>query len=215
MTVIDAAIEYVQVLFAGNAGGHDAAHTLRVYREAMRIADQEPECDRETVALAALLHDADDHKLFQTEHCSNARSFLERHGVRPEQTEKICQAAESVSFSRNRGKKPESLEGQIVQDADRLDAIGAVGIARAFAYGGEHGRPMEATVQHFADKLLLLKDEMNTEAARRIAGERHAFMEAFLRELAEETGMTPRLPEPSQGKAAVHEGKGENEQNEG
>ena len=79
------------------------------------------------------------------------------------------------------------MEGKIVQDADRLDAIGAVGIARTFAYGGEHGRSLEASVQHFYDKLLLLKDEMNTETGRRIAEERHAFLEEFLRRWRSET----------------------------
>ena len=188
MTVTDAAIEYVYRLFAGNAGGHDAEHTMRVYRNALMIAAHEPGCDLEVVALAALLHDADDHKLFHTEGNANARAFLNVNSVDPERTEQICRAVNSVSFSRNRGRRPETAEGRIVQDADRLDAIGAVGIARTFAYGGEHGRPLDASVRHFHEKLLLLKDEMNTETARKIAEERHAFMLAFLDELALETG---------------------------
>ncbi len=77
----------------------------------------------------------------------------------------------------------------IVQDADRLDAIGAIGIARTFAYGGEHGRSLESSVQHFHDKLLLLKEEMNTEAARKLAEDRHRFMEQFLLEYQKETDM--------------------------
>ena len=187
MDIIEEAKAYAQVLFERNSGGHDAAHTLRVYANAMRIALSEPGCDREIVALAALLHDADDHKLFRTEHNANARAFLEAHGVEKERTERIVAAVNSVSFSQNRGRRPGSLEGRIVQDADRLDAIGAVGIARAFAYGGEHGRDMKDSIRHFYDKLLLLKGEMNTELGQRMAEERHAYMEAFLKEYAKET----------------------------
>ena len=187
MSLIDAAIDYVDFLFRDNAGGHDAAHTLRVYQNAMLIAQQEPDCDLETVALSALLHDTDDHKLFHTENNANARSFLTQHAVEPDKIERICKAINAVSFSQNRGKRPDSLEGMIVQDADRLDAIGAIGIARTFAFGGEHGRPLESSLQHFHDKLLLLKDEMNTEAAKKIAESRHLFMVNFLKEFDEET----------------------------
>ena len=102
---------------------------------------------------------------------------------------RICAAINAVSFSRNRDRRPETPEGRIVQDADRLDALGAVGIARTFAYGGGHGRTPEESIAHFHEKLLLLKDMMNTEKAREIAEERHAFMEAFLREWDLETGM--------------------------
>ena len=93
-----------------------------------------------------------------------------------------------VSFSKNGAKKPDSPEGRIVQDADRLDAIGAVGIARTFAFGGEHGRSMEESVQHFYDKLLRLRDLMNTQPAKALAEERHAFLEAFLAQYYKETG---------------------------
>ncbi len=184
MTTIEAAIAYIEQLFQNNAGGHDAAHTLRVYQNALRIAQSEPDCDLEIVSLAALLHDADDHKLFHTENNANARSFLEEH--KAEKIEEIITAINSVSFSQNRGKRPETLEGKIVQDADRLDAIGAVGIARTFAFGGEHGRSLDSSIQHFHDKLLLLKDEMNTAAARRLAEERHTYMIGFLEEYAKE-----------------------------
>lgn len=184
MTTIEAAIAYIEQLFQNNAGGHDAAHTLRVYQNALRIAQSEPDCDLEIVSLAALLHDADDHKLFHTENNANARSFLEEHKVK--KIEEIITAINSVSFSQNRGKRPGTLEGKIVQDADRLDAIGAVGIARTFAFGGEHGRNLDSSIQHFHDKLLLLKDEMNTAAARRLAEERHTYMIGFLEEYAKE-----------------------------
>ena len=185
---ITAAAAYIQDLFRGNSGGHDAEHSLRVYRGALRIAAGEPDCEKEIVALAALLHDADDHKLFHTENNANARSFLTAQGVAPEKIEEICRAVNAVSFSQNRGRRPETLEGRIVQDADRLDALGAIGVARTFAYGGEHGRPLEDSIEHFHEKLLLLKDELNTETARRIAAPRHAFLERFLEEYEKESG---------------------------
>lgn len=191
--IIASAIAYIQDLFRGNSGGHDAEHSLRVYRGALRIAEEEPACSAEVVALAALLHDADDHKLFRTENNANARSFLRAQGVAPEKTEEICRAINAVSFSQNRGRRPETLEGQIVQDADRLDALGAIGVARTFAYGGEHGRPLEDSVRHFHEKLLLLRDELNTETARKIAAPRHAFLERFLEEYEKESG-TDTLP---------------------
>ena len=184
------ATEYITALFRDNADGHGADHTLRVYKNAMQIAENEPGCDRELIALAALLHDADDHKLFQTESNANARAFLTENGVSEDRVNRICEVINAVSFSQNRGKVPETLEGKIVQDADRLDALGAVGIARTFAYGGKHGRPLEGSVQHFYDKLLLLKDMMNTESGKRLAEDRHAFLESFLRELEDELGET-------------------------
>ena len=177
---------YIKELFKDDFGGHGADHSLRVYRNAMAIADKESGCDREVVMLAALLHDADDHKLFFTEDNANARAFLEECFVSPAKTEAIISAINSVSFSKNKGKAPETLEGKIVQDADRLDAIGAVGVARTFAFGGEHGRPIEDSVNHFYEKLLLLKDLMNTEAAKGIAEERHAFLKTFLEQMEKE-----------------------------
>ncbi len=186
--IIEKAFTYITALFSKNAGGHDAEHTLRVYRNAMKIAEREQGCDLQIVALAALLHDADDHKLFQTENNANARRFLTENRVPEEEIERICQAINAVSFSQNRDKPPLTIEGKIVQDADRLDALGAVGIARTFAYGGEHGRPMQESIQHFHEKLLLLKDLMNTETGRRLAEKRHAVLEEFLREFGEETG---------------------------
>ena len=186
--IIDAATEYIRQLFAENADGHGLEHALRVYRTAMLIAETEPGADQQIVALGALLHDADDHKLFHTENNANARRFLEAQGVERETADRICGAINAVSFSQNRGKRPETLEGRIIQDADRLDAIGAVGIARTFAYGGKHGRTPEGSIGHFHEKLLLLRDLMNTEKAKELAEERHAFMEQFLREWDKETG---------------------------
>ena len=185
-TIITHAIRYIEELFASDHSGHDASHTMRVYHNALLLADTEPACNRFVVSLAALLHDADDHKIFATENNQNARSFLEKHQIDAVQIEQICEVINGVSFSKNRGVRPKTLEGKIVQDADRLDAMGAIGIARTFAFGGERGRSIEDSVQHFYDKLLLLKDEMNTVAGKQMAKERHAFMEQFLLELKKE-----------------------------
>lgn len=185
-TMINSATEYINALFRDRADGHGAEHSLRVYRNAMKIAEQEKNADLEIVALAALLHDTDDHKLFDTKNNANARAFLNRQTIDPEKIERICDAINSVSFSQNRGRRPETIEGKIVQDADRLDALGAIGIARTFAFGGMHGRSMDSNIQHFYDKLLLLKDEMNTESGKEMAKSRHAFLEDFLEEYKSE-----------------------------
>ena len=185
--IIEKIKAYVQGLFAEDSGGHDKTHTLRVYENAMKIASSE-ECDKETVALAALLHDADDHKLFDTEDLYNARAFLRSAGISGDKEEMICRVISEVSFSANRDKAPSSIEAMIVRDADRLDAMGAIGVARTFAYGGQHGRDMSESVSHFHDKLLLLKDMMTTDMGREMAEKRHVFLEDFLRELEEETG---------------------------
>jgi|GEM_PF-2299263 len=187
-SAVQNAIAYIEELFSANADGHDAAHSLRVYKNALRLARSYPECDETTVSLAAILHDADDHKLFATENNANARRFLATQGLDECGIERICTIINGVSFSKNRGRRPESLEGMIVQDADRLDALGAVGIARTFAYGGKHGRSLEASLEHFYDKLLLLKDEMNTAEAARLAKERHDYLLGFIERFKEETG---------------------------
>lgn len=184
--MVNAVIEYIQKLFADNSDGHDADHSLRVYRNACWIAKAYPDADLTIIGLASLLHDADDHKLFHTENNANARRFLESNGIAPEQIEKICEIINAVSFSKNRDKHPATIEGMIVQDADRLDAIGAIGIARTFAFGGSHGRTLDSSIEHFYEKLLLLKDSMNTQAAKKMAANRHAFMLRFLDEYQNE-----------------------------
>ena len=184
--LINNTISYIKALFAGNADGHDAEHSLRVYKNALAIASGYPECDLLLISLASLLHDVDDHKLFHTENNSNARTFLKDNGISKDRIEEIVTIINSVSFSKNKGKTPETIEAKIVQDADRLDAMGAIGVARTFAYGGKKGRSLEDSVQHFYDKLLLLRDTLNTDEARSLADKRHAFMEQFLEELKEE-----------------------------
>ena len=186
--IIKAAKQYIHDLFKDNSDGHDLEHSLRVYRNALKIAECYPECDKMIVSLSSLLHDVDDHKLFDTTDNANARSFLGSNGVDEDDIEKICKIINGVSFSKNKGVRPETIEGQIVQDADRLDAMGAIGIARTFAYGGKNGRSLDSSIGHFREKLLLLKDLMNTDEAKKMAKERHEYMEVFLTEYHKEEG---------------------------
>ena len=185
--MINNAMEYVREIFGADSSGHDFDHTLRVYRMAVRIAEEE-KADVDTVALAALLHDVDDHKLSPdtADTKSRAAAFLQAYEIDCAAAERILHIIDQISFSRNT-LPPDSLEGMCVQDADRLDAMGAIGIARTFAYGGANGRAIYApgddrcSIAHFYEKLLLLKDRMNTPSARAMAEERHSFLENFLR----------------------------------
>lgn len=187
--MIEEAKEYARSVFANDASGHDFYHTQRVYKLALKIAEEEG-ADRMIVALAALLHDVDDRKL-SPESCESkgrAVAFLREHGAPEEQIVAVVRIISEVSFST--GCTPSTIEGKCVQDADRLDAIGAIGIGRAFAYGGSRGRAMHdpegkddsTTIAHFYQKLLLLKDRMNTPAGKRLAEARHASTCAFLEE---------------------------------
>lgn len=186
--MINRAMEFARTVFAGDASGHDFDHTLRVYHMATRLAEEEG-ADLQTVQLAALLHDVDDRKL-SPETCEGklrAVNFLKENGVENEKIQEIVGIISRISFSAQL-PPPESIEGKCVQDADRLDAMGAIGIARTFAYGGSRGRRMHdpegvdknASIQHFYDKLLRLKDSMNTPTGRRMAEERDQFMRQFL-----------------------------------
>ena len=139
--LINKAVAYVQAFFAEDHSGHDAQHTLRVWRMAKRIAAEEG-ADQLTVQMAALLHDVDDRKLSPEtwQDKRNARQFMQESGVDEAVQRHVLSIISSISFSA--GLVPDTLEGKIVQDADRLDAMGAIGIARTFAYGGSHGRTM-------------------------------------------------------------------------
>ena len=146
------------------------------------------ECNELYVDLGALLHDVDDHKLFNNKNNENARKFLVENDFDSEAIEDIVEIINSVSFTKNKGTKPKTLEACIVQDADRLDAIGAIGIARTFMYSGKHERGIEDSLKHFDEKLLLLKDMMNTDEAKRLAQKRDSFMKEFLSEINDELG---------------------------
>lgn len=203
--IIQNALEFVRAVFENDFSGHDYFHTLRVFKTAERIAESEG-ADIQTVRLAALLHDVDDRKLSPETHAGKdrARAFLKDNGASEEEIGSICKIIGEVSFSG--GVIPDTLESRCVQDADRLDAIGAIGIGRAFAYGGSHSRPMydpdiqpkmnmtreeysqskSTTINHFYEKLFLLKDLLNTRTARQIAERREAFMQAFIDEFMAE-----------------------------
>lgn len=195
MDIMQEAMGFARNIFAGDSGGHDYDHTMRVYRMAVRLADAEG-ADREIVALAALLHDVDDRKL-SPETCENlgrARGFLNSCGYPRDHAEQVLRIISQISYST--GRIPDSLEGKCVQDADRLDAMGAIGIARTFAYGGSKGRRLHdpagedktTSIQHFYDKLLRLESLMNTETGRKLARERHVYMEEFLTRFYAEQG---------------------------
>jgi uncharacterized protein len=204
MNMVENAKIFVEKYMTGDASGHDYFHTLRVLHLAETIAKQEQGADLETVQLIALLHDVDDRKLSPETHenLDRARGFLRDHRASGEITARILESIRNLSFGGTGANVPASLEGKIVQDADRLDAIGAIGIARAFAYGGSRGTEMynpnekprqnmdaetyaktqSHTINHFYEKLLLLKDLMNTETGKAMAQHRHGFMENFLEE---------------------------------
>lgn len=205
--IIRQALEYVKEVFATDYSGHDYFHTLRVYKMATQLALKE-NADLQTVQLAALLHDVDDRKLSPETYASKdkARSFLKANRVDGAAIERICQIIDQVSYKGTDSVIPDSLEGKCVQDADRLDAIGAIGIARAFAYGGNHNRVMHdpavppklnmdgeayknhisTTVNHFYEKLFLLKDMMTTDSAKAIAQAREQYMKEYISEFMDE-----------------------------
>ena len=205
--IIDKTLIYVKDFFANEFSGHDFYHTLRVYNLAKYISDKE-RCDKELVCLAALLHDVDDYKIVgkEAEPFYNAKKFLRSENYSENNIDKICRIISQVSFKGKDTVTPDTIEGKIVQDADRLDAIGAIGIARAFTYGGNHNKPMHipdldykenmseeeyynnvgTTINHFYEKLLKLKDLMNTETAKSLANHRHDYMEAFLKDFYDE-----------------------------
>ena len=187
-TVIENAKAFARDIFSADSSGHDYHHTLRVHALASAIAKAEG-ADRTLVELAALLHDVDDHKISPdtAENKDRAVTFLRSQAVPEGDIQKIVRIIDQISFSRNT-LPPDTLEGKCVQDADRLDAMGAIGIARTFAFGGSHGRAMHdpegsdssTSIAHFYEKLLLLKDRMNTETGCRLAQHRHAFLETYL-----------------------------------
>ena len=204
-SVFTDAMAYIGDLFSSDSSGHDLYHSLRVHNMAIALQKEEGG-DICLIRLSALLHDCDDRKLFDTDDNANARRFMSTHGIDEKMQDSVCRILSQISFKGKDSVVPDTLEGKIVQDADRLDAIGAIGIGRAFAYGGKAGRMMHipgemykdgmseeeyfknegTTVNHFYEKLLLLKDMMNTATAKRIAEDRHRYMEGFLQEFYSE-----------------------------
>jgi len=207
--IIQKTAQYAKETLFGDASGHDWWHVYRVWKSAINIAKGE-KADLFIVEITALLHDIADYKLHDGDDSigpRKAREWLESQSVDADAIDHIASIIANMSF-KGAGveSKLETLEGRIVQDADRLDAIGAIGIARTFAYGGSKGREMydpevkpemhtsfdkyknnsSPTINHFYEKLLLLKDLMNTETAKQIAKDRHEFMEGYLDEFYKE-----------------------------
>lgn len=201
--IIDKTISFVKQQLKDAEGGHDWFHIERVYRNSILIAKEE-DCDLTVVQLGALLHDIADSKFHNGDETigpRTARIFLESQNADEATIQHVIDIIENISFKGgNFEKKFSSKELEIVQDADRLDAIGAIGIARCFNYGGfknralhnpeiapnlnmskeEYKRSDSPTINHFYEKLLLLKDKMNTPTGKKIAEARHQYMEGFL-----------------------------------
>lgn len=201
--------DYVRSALQNEASGHDWWHIWRVWQVARRIGQAE-NADMLVVELAALLHDIADWKAHAGDSnigSDTARRWLVSINTHEGIVEHVCGIVRDISFKGAGVVSPRlSLEGKVVQDADRLDAMGAIGIARAFAYGGAHGRLIHdpatkpephqtaeaylnstgSTINHFHEKLLLLQDRMNTATAHAIAATRHRFMQGFLQRFDEE-----------------------------
>jgi len=202
-SLISITAEFVRSTLSNAEAGHDWYHTQRVWHNAQRIAAEES-VNQPIVELGALLHDIADAKFHGGDEevgPKTAQRFLENQQAAPEVIEQVVQIVRHVSFKGGNFEVAfSSPELAVVQDADRLDAIGAIGIARAFHYGGFRNRPLydpnvppnltmskeeykrsqAPTINHFYEKLLLLKDRMSTNTGRKLAEERHQFMEQFL-----------------------------------
>ncbi len=202
--VISKTIDFVKEKLADAEGGHDWFHIQRVYNNARLIAKGEDNVDHLIIALGALLHDIADSKFHDGDETVGpkvASEFLEGLHVKKEVIDHVVNIIENISFKGgNVIQKFTSPELDIIQDADRLDAIGAIGIARCFNYGGfknralydpdiapnlhmskeEYKKSTAPTINHFYEKLFLLKDRMNTETGKKIAQQRHTYMETFL-----------------------------------
>ena len=203
--IIQNTIKFVKNELQNAEGGHDWFHIERVYKNAQLISENE-NVDKTVVSLGALLHDIADSKFHngdETVGSKKAQSFLSSENISPEIIEHVVKIIENISFKGgNNARVFHSQELNVVQDADRLDALGAIGIARTFNYGGFKNRKLydpqvqpnlnmssseyktsnAPTINHFYEKLLLLKNRMNTETGRKIAEERHVFMEIFLQQ---------------------------------
>lgn len=208
--IISQTADYVRSELENAEGGHDWWHIHRVWTNA-KLINKTEQADALVVELAALLHDIADAKFHNGNEeigPAKAGTFLKTMGVAADVISHVQQIIRYISFKQSFGEQAfTSQELQIVQDADRLDAIGAIGIARAFSYGGFKGREIynpgiapnlsmtkeeyknanAPTINHFYEKLLLLKDMMNTPAGKLLASQRHAFMEIYLQQFFSET----------------------------
>ena len=208
--LIEATKTFVKNTLENAEGGHDWFHTLRVYNNALLISKHE-DVEPLVVELGALLHDIADSKFHAGDETIGpklAREFLFKHNVDSMVIEHVVNIIKHISFKNSLDKNLSftSKELEVIQDADRLDAIGAIGIARCFNYGGFKNRPLYdptvapnlsmtkeeyktsngPTINHFYEKLLLLKDKMNTKTGKQIAEKRHSFMKAYLKQFYSE-----------------------------
>jgi len=203
-TVINKTIDFVKETLAGAEGGHDWWHIYRVWKNAQHIGKEEGSVDMLVVELGALLHDIADSKFHDGDEeigPKTAHDFLNSLSLSEDVVSHVENIVRHVSYSKSiEGKTWTSPELSVVQDADKLDALGAIGVARVFNYGGHKGRPLfdpnvqpiqintkddykqtgQTSINHFPEKLLLLKDKMNTKTGREIAEGRHKFMEQYL-----------------------------------
>lgn len=200
--IISQTVSFIKQKLSGEGTGHDWWHIHRVHNNAKHILESEQSANTFVVEMSALLHDIVDPKVEDALSLDQLSAHLFTLEIPPAEIDQILHIIDNMSFSKNiSDKKPLSLEGQIVQDADRLDAIGAIGIARCFTYGGTKKREIYnpeipfiqpkntaeyrslingPSINHFYEKLLLLKDLMNTNSAKRIAQQRHEFMAQYL-----------------------------------
>lgn len=201
--IIKKTAEFARKTLEGEGSGHDWWHVYRVWKNAIQIGTAE-KADLLIVQLGALLHDIADYKFYagdETIGPKRSREWLEHFDLKTEEIDHICEIVANISFKGAKAEnKIKTKEGIVVQDADRLDAIGAIGIARTFAFGGSKSNPIHdpnvppiinqsieeykksnhPQINHFYEKLLLLKDKMNTQTGKSIAESRHKFMEQYL-----------------------------------
>lgn len=195
LQVLQETEKFVRFLTEGESSGHDWWHIERVRKNTLIIGKEEG-ADLFICQMATLLHDVADHKFNESLEVGLAKvsRFLENFTLSADDKEHILSIIATMSFtSQKEGKVVPSLEGKVVQDADRLDALGAIGIARTMTYSGNKGRliyhptsDQETAIRHFDDKLLKLKDLMNTNYGKKLANDRHAFMETYLKQFQAE-----------------------------
>lgn len=201
MSNINVTINFVHEYFEGDHSGHDFDHMMRVYSLAKEISKKEHDSHFEFTTLLALLHDTLDHKIVNIEEKRpEIWAFIDTLSLADSEKEMLFESIPKVSYSANVPLKELNDSIKIVQDADRIDALGAIGIARAFAYGGYRGQKIaiskdfdpddygenQTSVSHFYEKLFKLPETLHTDSAMRIAQKRVHFMQAFLKQMAEE-----------------------------
>ena len=190
MSILQKTRDFVLTQTAKNDAAHDQEHILRVVALTKELCKAYPQANAFRAELLAWLHDMNDDKLASNIGISSISDFLRGIEVSEEDIRFVMDSLPYISYRKHPRLSPDiPLEIRIVQDADRIDAIGAVGIARTFAFGGAKNRGLEDSLNHFDEKLLLLYDLLSTEEARRIALPRHQFLQAFYKQYKEESSV--------------------------